>query len=108
MGVASFTSRWDPWCPRFEIIIWPEYRRKGVGKSVAHAMLSIIFEDHLSNATSASVPEWSRPARAFLESLGFRECGRMRRAGFKHGKFYDLRCYDLLKREYIAIKKGEP
>ncbi|MFH0815663.1 MAG: GNAT family protein [Methanobacteriota archaeon] len=106
VGLASFTSRWDPWCPRFEIIVWPECRRKGFGRSAAQNMLSKIFGDHLSNATSTSVPEWSKPARAFVESLGFSACGRMRRAGIRGGKFYDMVCYDLLKREYLAGKKG--
>jgi RimJ/RimL family protein N-acetyltransferase len=106
VGIANFMSRWDPWCPRFEIIIWPEYRRKGYGKSAAQNMLSTVFDDHLANATSTSVPEWSKPARAYVVSLGFSECGRMRRAGIKGGRFYDLVCYDLLKREYLADKKG--
>jgi RimJ/RimL family protein N-acetyltransferase len=100
VGVASFSSRWDPWCPGFDVVIWPEFRRKGFGRSAARKMLSIIFEEHLSNATSAYVPEWSDAARLFVASLGFKECGCMRRAGIKGGEYYDLLCYDMLKREY--------
>ncbi len=105
VGITSFTSRWDPWCPRFEIIIWPESRRNGFGGKTARIMLDKTFDDHVANATSISIPEWSNVARKFAKSVGLKECGRMRRAGFRNGAFYDLICYDMTKREYLAIRK---
>ena len=28
IGIATWSSAWDTWCPRIEIIIWHEHRKK--------------------------------------------------------------------------------
>ena len=34
-----------------------------------------------------------------------REVGRMRRVGIVNGEYFDVLCYDILKKEYLALAK---
>lgn len=105
IGVAQWSASWDTWCPDAGVIIWPEYRRKGYGTEVAEKLLDICFIQNPGHGIVTGAPEWNDASLNFIKSLGFKDCGRMRRLGMKDNEYYDLIFFDLLKNEYMADRK---
>jgi len=108
VGLGFFGADWDPWCPYFNIIIWPQYRRKGYGAEAARLLLEAAFNNSIAHVIGCSTPEWNPVGIAFAESLGFKRAGASRRSGFIDGKFFDRFYFDMLRDEYMAhhAKKG--
>jgi RimJ/RimL family protein N-acetyltransferase len=50
--------------------------------------------------TTTWVAAWNAPALAFATRHGFRQAGRLRRAGIRHGAYYDLVILDMLRSEW--------
>lgn len=106
VGISEWSANWDTWAPYAWVVIWPEHRRKGHGSEAAGTLLERTFMDSPAHSLSAAVPEFNRSGTAFLKRLGFREIGRMRRAGMADGNYYDTLFFDLLRSEYAARGKG--
>ena len=102
IGMADYTARWDPWCPHFGILIWPEFRRKGHGKEAAVLLLRACFERSLAHNVGGWCAEWNSAGLAFAEKLGFTKVGIMRRCGFRNGEFTNGIFFDMLRPEYMA------
>ena len=105
VGIGYFSSSWDPWCPKFSMIIWPKFQRKGYGTESAKLIMDLLFNTTIANTLSCNTEEWNTGTKAFITSLGFKECGISRKSGIMNGKFYNDICYDLLKHEYVSKKK---
>jgi len=106
VGIALWSSVWDTWCPRVEIIIWPEYRRKGYGSEIAGILMDATFNQNPGHVITAGVAEWNDAAIAFVKSLGFKDVGRMRCVDVKDGEYFDVVCFDILKKEYADVRTG--
>ena len=107
MGVAFFGAQWDPWSPYVQLLVLPEHRRKGCGTAAAERLLDRAFKDYHAHVVSAYVPSWDAGSLRFARRMGFKDVGRIRRAGVRGGEFYDGVYLDLLRREHISRgKKG--
>ena len=106
LGLAIWMASWDTWCPRMEIFIFPEHRRKGYGTEVARLLTDMSFHQNPGHMISTGVEEWNAAALEFIKSLGFKDAGRMRRTGIKDGEYYDTLRFDILKSEYEALRGG--
>lgn len=105
VGIATWSTAWDTWCPRTDILIWPEHRRKGYAREIAKILMEMSFKDNPGHVISTGTPEWNSAAIAFLQTLGLKEIGRMRRIGMKDGDYFDVICYDILKNEYLSLQE---
>lgn len=106
IGVGEWSSSWDTWSPHSWFMIWPEHRRKGCGTEVAKLLLDKTFLENPGHEATAAVPDWNHAAIQFLECLGFRPIGKMRRVDMIEGQFHDLMFFDILKSEYLQGGKG--
>jgi RimJ/RimL family protein N-acetyltransferase len=106
IGIVEWSGSWDTWSPYAWFIIWPEHRRKGYGTQAAKMLLDRSFLNNPGHVASTVTSEWNTPAISFLQSMGFKDIGRMRRVGLKDGQYFDVLFFDILKSEYIENKKG--
>jgi RimJ/RimL family protein N-acetyltransferase len=106
VGMADYTASWDPWCPHFGVLIWPEFRRKGYGREAAELLLRACYERSPAHNVSGWCAEWNDAGIAFAESMGFTKCGVMRRCAFRNGEFADAIMFDMLRPEYLAKYGG--
>ena len=102
VGIAKWSASWDTWCPDVTVIIWPEFRRKGYGTEAARKLLDISFLQSPGHTVVTAAQDWNIPSQNFIKSLGFKNCGNMRRIGMKDGEYYDLIFFDILKNEYLS------
>lgn len=100
IGHASAYWGWDPHCPGVELVISPEYHRKGFGSDAFRLLVQWIFDSLPAHNIGVEVASWNEPAHDFLFKQGFQESGRSRREGMRKGKFYDLVLFDILRREW--------
>jgi len=100
IGLGLFGGDWDPWSPFIHLIIWPEYRRKGFGSDAARLLLRLSFDNSLAHVVGCFSPEWNKVSISFIEALGFKRAGVMRRIGLLEDKFFDGFFYDMLREEY--------
>ena len=102
VGIAKWSASWDTWCPDVTVIIWSEFRRKGYGTEAARKLLDISFLQSPGHTVVTAAQDWNIPSQNFIKSLGFKNCGSMRRIGMKDGEYYDLIFFDILKNEYLS------
>ena len=107
VGIGTFTSNWDTWGPYAGIVIWPEFRNKGLGTEAAKQLLDMSFLENPAHAMVQGAPDWNIPSIGLIKKLGFKEAGRMRDADMKNGKHHDWLFFDILKSEYIKTRGVE-
>jgi RimJ/RimL family protein N-acetyltransferase len=102
VGHAGCDWSWDPHCPSVSVVIGPAYQRQGYGSEALSLLLGYVFEHTAAHVVACWIGDWNRPALAFAAHHGFREGGRMRRAGIRQGQYYDVIVTDLLRPEWMA------
>jgi RimJ/RimL family protein N-acetyltransferase len=109
IGIAAYSSKWDPWNPHIGVTIWPEHRRKGYGTETAKILMQVAFDDSVAHVLNCGVADFNKEGLAFAESLGFKQQGAERRAGMIDGKFFDFILLDMLRDEHQELypKEGE-
>ena len=106
VGIGEWSASWDTWSPYAWFIIWPEHRRKGLGREAARMLLEKTFLENPGHSISTATADWNEPALRFLRSMGFRDIGRMRRTHMKGGEYRDTLFFDILRSEYMTKGKG--
>ncbi len=106
LGHAECDWGWDPHCPSFSVVIDPEEQRRGYGSQTLGLLLRYLFEHTPAHAVSAWIASWNEPARNFVAHHGFRDEGRMRRIGIRHGAYFDLVVAGLLRPEWQQAGGG--
>ena len=106
IGLVMIETDWDPVCPNVNLFIWPEFRRKGYGKTLAHIFLDKMFNQYHGHMVATGSASYYEPGLKFIESLGFKPAGRMRRTSIHNGQYADWVCYDILKSEYLEQFRG--
>jgi RimJ/RimL family protein N-acetyltransferase len=107
IGHASCDWGWDPHCPGVELVIDPEYQRLGYGGEVLELLLQYLFGNTAAHNVSIWIADWNQGGLAFAQRHGFREAGRMRRAGFRGGEYFDVVVMDLLRPEWEVRGGGD-
>jgi RimJ/RimL family protein N-acetyltransferase len=106
IGHAECDWGWDPHNPSVSVVIAPERQRQGCGAEALGLLLRYLFEYSVAHNVTCWIADWNRPARLFAASQGFREAGRMRRAGVRQGQYFDVVLMDLLRPEWAAAGGG--
>ncbi len=107
VGYAACDWGWDTHAQDVWVVIAPAYRRKGYGSEALRLLLRHQFTCSPAHNISCWVAGWNEAGQLFAKHHGFRESGRIRRAGMREGKFYDLVVADILRPEWEAMCGGE-
>ena len=97
IGHTECDWEWDPHNPSLAVVIAPTHQRKGFGLEACQLLLRYLFEYTPAHTVTCWIAEWNQPARQFGARSGFRESGRLRRAGIWGGQYYDIIVADLLR-----------
>ncbi|MBC8508056.1 MAG: GNAT family N-acetyltransferase [Anaerolineales bacterium] len=104
IGHANCDWGWDPHCPHISLVIAPDYQRQGYGSEVFNLILRYLYENTHAHNVAGGMNDWNQTARAFAQKHGFKETGKMRRAGLRNGEFYDWIGVDILRPEWQALE----
>jgi RimJ/RimL family protein N-acetyltransferase len=102
IGIVEWSGSWDTWAPYAWFMIWPEHRRLGYGTQASKMLLDRSFLQNPGHVVSTVATDWNMPAIQFLKSIGFKDSGRMRRAGLREGRYFDIIFFDQLKSEHLG------
>ncbi|MCI0398439.1 MAG: GNAT family N-acetyltransferase [Chloroflexi bacterium] len=83
------------------------YWRQGIMAEALAAVIGYGFQTLLLNRFQALVIPGNTASEELLRKLGFQEEGILREYAFFKGRFYDLRCFSLLKREWAFDAKTQ-
>ncbi|MCK4848809.1 MAG: GNAT family N-acetyltransferase, partial [Candidatus Heimdallarchaeota archaeon] len=75
-------------------------QKKHFGTAALKLGLNYIFNNLPAMQVNCWIIEWNTVGIQFAEKNGFRHSGRMRRAGFFNGEFFDYIVLDMLKTEW--------
>lgn len=93
--------RWFNRKAELALIILPEEQGKGYGTEALKTIINYAFNDMNLHRLEGEVIEYNEASKKILESLGFKEEGRLREAKYSKGKYWDIIRYGLLRREYV-------
>lgn len=74
--------------------------RQGIMKEALAAIIQFGFEQLKLNRIEALVMVGNEASASLLRSLGFQEEGTLREHDYFKGRFHDMRCFALLRREW--------
>ncbi len=81
------------------------YWNKGLGKIITLALLEISFYHlNLEKCEACSI-EYNKRAHRVLENCGFKRYGIERKSAFVLGRKWDWHCFDILREEYMQMRK---
>lgn len=106
VGHLTMGWRWDPHCPDIGMVIAPKDRGRGLENQLMDWTLEYLFMNTPAHNIGMDVPDWDKDGRQFIESYGFKLSGRFRRAGIRHGRYFDVLTYDLLRPEWLEKKES--
>ncbi|MEK7788215.1 MAG: GNAT family protein [Chloroflexota bacterium] len=107
IGHAECDWGWDTLCPSLSVVIAPARQRNGYGSEVMRLLLHYAFEYLPGHSVACWVADWNEAGRALLKAHGFAESGRMRRAGIRQGRYFDMITADLLRPEWLNATVGQ-
>jgi len=108
IGHAECGWDWDPHAPSVSVTIDPSHQRQGFGSDAFRLLLRYLFENTVAHSVSCWIADWNEPALAFVQCHGFRLNGRMRRAGLRRGRAYDVVLTDILRPEWEERERLAP
>lgn len=100
IGHAECDWDWDPHCPSTSAVIAPAYQRQGYGSEALGLLLRYLFEYTPAHVVACWIADWNQPALQLAAHHGFQAAGRMRRAGIRQGRAFDVIITDLLRSEW--------
>lgn len=80
----------------------PEVHGNGYGTEAVSLVLEYAFRTYEAPAVRAKAFDYNTASRRLLESLGFKQEGRLRKDAFVDGEYRDGIVYGLLRREWRA------
>lgn len=92
--------RWFNRKAELSIIILPEEQGKGYGTDALETIIKHAFKDMNLHRLEGEVIEYNEASKKMLESLGFKNEGRLREAKYSKGKYWDILRYGLLENEF--------
>jgi RimJ/RimL family protein N-acetyltransferase len=107
VGHAEANWGWDPHNPCVSVVIDPAQQRLGHGSEALALLMSYLFDCTPAHTVTCWIADWNQEGRRLAARHGFRDSGRMRRAGLRQGVAFDLVIMDLLRREWqAAMREG--
>ncbi|MDH5402418.1 MAG: GNAT family N-acetyltransferase [Candidatus Heimdallarchaeota archaeon] len=103
LGHVAYDFGWDPHFIVFNLVIYPKNRQNGYAKEVTPYLIGEIFNNLLTNNITVFIDEDEIIAMKFVETLGFKPSGVIKRETYRGGKFRNTHCFDILKREWRNV-----
>lgn len=100
VGHVAVDWWWDALQPWFGVVVAPQHRRRGHGRTAAGMMLEFLFDQTPAHVVVADVGDWNEPGIRFAEAMGFSTAGRFRHSVRREGQWRDTITFDLLRREW--------
>lgn len=82
----------------------PEFQHKGYGREAVGYVLKYLFEEKKKHKITASVDPENIPSIKFLESLGFKREGILRKCIYEENEWKDDIVYGMLEEEWKKIR----
>ncbi|ABR30133.1 GCN5 family acetyltransferase [Thermosipho melanesiensis] len=101
VGFVSFNMRYFNRNAYITYYVKKEKRGKGYGKKILKYSIDYAFEEMNMNRLTAEVYEYNEVSIKLLEKFGFKKEGRLKKAKFHNGRYYDIFIYGLLKNERV-------
>ena len=77
------------------LYIHPAYRRRGLGSALMQRILDAARADTRTHTVISVITASNTVSIALHERFGFRYCGCLHEAGYKHGAYHDVVHYEL-------------
>jgi aminoglycoside 6'-N-acetyltransferase len=106
LGHAECDWGWDPHCPSVSVVIAPAHQRQGYGSAAQRLLLRYLFEQMPAHLVSCWIADWNQAGLRFAAYHGFQGAGRMRRAGMRHGHYFDMVVTYLLRSDWQQLGGG--
>jgi RimJ/RimL family protein N-acetyltransferase len=104
LGHAECDWSWDPHCPSASVTVAPAHQRQGYGSEALSLVLCYLFKHTPAHVITCWIADWNESGLQFAAHHGFRQAGRLRRAGIRHGEYFDMIVSDLLRSEWGTAK----
>ncbi|MGC8864925.1 MAG: GNAT family N-acetyltransferase [Bacteroidales bacterium] len=82
------------------VFIWPPFQGQGIGRTASEILLDFSFRVMNLVRIEAEVVQGNEASLRLIRSLGFVEEGRLRKAKYIEGQYYDIFVFGLLKEEW--------
>lgn len=82
-----------------------ELWNKGLGRQITVALLEMAFFHLNQERCNAWSVEYNKRAHKTLEACGFKKVGEIRQTSYINGKRWNSYVFDIMKDEYLAIRK---
>lgn len=79
------------------LYIHPDYRRRGLARALMERILAAADADARTHTVISVITADNAASIRLHEQFGFRYCGRLCEAGFKHGAYHDVVHYQRLQ-----------
>jgi RimJ/RimL family protein N-acetyltransferase len=100
IGEIGFKSiRWYNRKAEIFLAIKKEYHCKGIGRKVLKMIIEYGFDTMNFHRLEAEVVSYNEAAQKLFTGFGFRQEGIFKEAKYFNGKYYDILCYGLLRKE---------
>ncbi|MHA1941698.1 MAG: GNAT family N-acetyltransferase [Candidatus Hodarchaeales archaeon] len=100
LGHVDCDWNWDTLQPSIAVTIKPSMQNNTFGSQTVNLALNYIFNSLPTLSVSCWIVEWNQDGLNFAKKHKFKSCGRMRRAGYFNGKFYDYIILNMLRKEW--------
>jgi RimJ/RimL family protein N-acetyltransferase len=107
LGHGEAGWQWDVHSPSVAVVIAPEHQRQGYGSEALKLLMRYLFDTTIAHSVGSWIADWNAPALAFVQHHGFHVSGRMRRAGIRESRYFDLVIHDILRPEWKAAYPAE-
>ena len=95
---------WDVHTPWVDVVIAPEFQRRGIGSKVVGLMLRHVFDDGPARLVQIWIPDWNVAAIEFVEKLGMTQIGAARRTGVRNGHYVDSLVFAMTRSDWEAAE----
>ncbi|MFQ5675138.1 MAG: GNAT family N-acetyltransferase [bacterium] len=105
--ISLKTIKWFNRKAEVSIFIAKEYQGKGLAKKAMFALMRFAFKTMNLNRLEAEVVDYNERVKSLIEELGFTFEGRLRKAKYFDGRYYDILRYGILSPEYFEKNSEE-
>jgi UDP-4-amino-4,6-dideoxy-N-acetyl-beta-L-altrosamine N-acetyltransferase len=81
-----------------------KYKIFGVGALSTYKIINYVFDELNMNKLTSMVLSYNEEAIKLNESFGFTRYGHYREHCYKHGKYFDMYGYSLLRKDWTELK----
>lgn len=102
-GVGEILLHSIKWLNRkamLTVFVWPQYQGQGIGRTASEIILDFSFRVLNLVRIEAEVVQGNEASLRLIRNLGFVEEGRLRKAKYIGGQYFDIYVFGLLKEEW--------